>query len=46
MSVMLDRKGNWIRQSVKVLSPMVRGKDVRLDRTLPELEKSGAEAGK
>ena len=46
MSVMLDRKGNWIRQSVKVLSPMIEGRDVRLERTLPELERSDTEAGK
>lgn len=45
MSVMLDRRGGWIRQSIKVLAPTVDGRDVRLKRTLRELEEpSGGSA--
>ncbi|MBP5530534.1 MAG: hypothetical protein J6Y54_00700 [Lentisphaeria bacterium] len=46
MSVMLDRKGNWIRHSVKLISPTIRGSDVRLEQTLSELESSGSGGGK
>ena len=45
MSVMLDSEHNWIRSSVKVLKPMVKGGDVRLKQSLRELEKPDAEAG-
>ena len=44
ISVMLDRKRNWIHSSVKVLTPMVPGQDVRLRQKLRELEPSGGEA--
>ena len=44
ISVMLDRERNWIRSSVKVLEPMVKGRDVRLKQPLRELERPSAEA--
>ena len=46
MSVMLDRRGNWIRRSVRLLSPTIRGNDVRLERTLSELERTESGGGK
>ena len=44
ISVMLDRDRNWIRSSVKVLSPMTKGRDVRLKQPLRELERPKTEA--
>ena len=45
ISVMLDREHNWIRSSVKVLKPMIKGRDVRLKQPLRELERPDSEAG-
>ena len=44
MNVMLDRNRNWIHSTVRVIRPMVEGRDVKMDLTLRELEKRAREA--
>lgn len=43
MSVMLDRNRNWIRSSVKVLTPMTEGRDIRVDYSLRNSKKGEKE---